>query len=158
MPSPQSTPSQSKLGEADESRRPSSSDGLPRQPSFTRAVPSGADTAARVFAAAVAKPAQLRREQRLCAGPLSRPPRLIASWQRAPGLETWRVPRSMVIIEPEGQEQSNPEEPRLKWAAQDHQSMGKIITVAPGLDKQSWRFDPRHRQRVHGRLQTSDFP
>jgi hypothetical protein len=30
----------------------------------------------------------------------------------APGLETWRVPRSMVIIEPEGQERSNPEEPR----------------------------------------------
>ena len=26
----------------------------------------------------------------------------IASWQRAPGLETWRVQRNMVIIEPEG--------------------------------------------------------
>jgi hypothetical protein len=47
---------------ADETRAIVISDGLPRQPSFTRAVPSGADAAARVFAAAVVKPAQLRRE------------------------------------------------------------------------------------------------
>jgi hypothetical protein len=41
----------------------------------------------------------------------------------------------MVIIEPEGQEQSNPKEPRLKWAARRSSVMGKIIMVAPGLDK-----------------------
>ena len=38
----------------------------------------------------------------------------------------------MVIIEPEGQERSHPEEHRLKWAAQRSSVMGKIITVAPG--------------------------
>jgi len=52
------------VGEADETRGSSSSDGLPRQPSFTPPFPSGADTAARVFAAVV-KLAQLGREQRL---------------------------------------------------------------------------------------------
>jgi len=41
----------------------------------------------------------------------------------------------MVIIELEGQERSNPKEPRLKWAAERSSVMGKIITVAPGLDK-----------------------
>jgi hypothetical protein len=61
----QSTPSRSKLGEADETRRSSSSDGLPKRQSFTRAVPSDADTDARVFAAAAVNTAQLRREQRL---------------------------------------------------------------------------------------------
>jgi hypothetical protein len=62
------------LGETVEPRRSSSSDGLPRQPSFTAPFRSGADTAVRVFAAAVVKLAQLRREQRLRAGPPSRPP------------------------------------------------------------------------------------
>jgi cytochrome P450 len=37
-----------------------------------------------------------------------------------------------VIIEPEGQERSHPEEPGLKWAAQRSSVIGKIITVAPG--------------------------
>ena len=52
------------LGEADEPRRSSSSDGLPRQRLSPAPFPSGAYTAARVFAAVV-KLAQLRREQRL---------------------------------------------------------------------------------------------
>ena len=66
---------------------------------------------------------------------------LIASWQGAPGLETWRVPRTMVIIEPEGQERSNPEEPRLRWAAQRSSVMGKIITVISFVA----RMIPLHR-------------
>jgi hypothetical protein len=49
----------------------------------------------------------------------------------------------MVIIEPEGQEQSNPEEAALSGRHKIINKIGKIITVAPGLDKQSWRFDPQ---------------
>ena len=115
---------------------------------FTRAVPYGTDTAARVFAAAVVKPA--RRAPAARGDPSGDHERgadrlghafdevLFGLHSRAEAAAVGAVAvpsagsRSMVIIEPEGQERSNPEELPLKWAAQDHQSMGKIITVAPG--------------------------
>jgi hypothetical protein len=101
--------------------------------------------------------------------PTPRSPGVVTMWIRAicrtkmgvsvaPGLETWRVPRSMVIIEPEGQERSNPGEPRLKWAAQRSSVIGKIITVAPDKTSRRGALTPRHRQRGHQRPQTSNFP